>query len=117
MEGGERCALSSWKYGHYFELLKTKKHKYLVKGQPSPARSKMAVGSGSGRESKLYVAVNSTLVLPRPMLTYSIPNIFKCIISQNPDNLDPVGCGSGFACGDHAERKLEAVSISLEARD
>ena len=24
MEGGERCVFSSWKYSHYFELLKKK---------------------------------------------------------------------------------------------
>ena len=64
---------------------------------PGPARPGLTrprivtrLDSGSGRESKLYVAVNSTLVLPWPMPTYSsLENIFKCVISQNSENLDP----------------------------
>ena len=45
-----------------------------------------------GLECKLScdVAVNHTLILPWAMLIYfNLENIFKCIISQNPENLDP----------------------------
>ena len=54
---------------------------------PSSARPRIA--SVLGRETKLYVAINITVVLPWPMPTYSsLENIFKYIISQNPENLD-----------------------------
>ena len=58
--------------------------------QPSPTRPMIVASTGSGRDSKLYVTVNHTLILPWHMLTYSsLENIFKCIISQTPENLDP----------------------------
>ena len=91
---------------HNFELLKKKKkkkHKCLFK---SPGRA------GSGRESKLYVSDNSTLILQLQKL--QLENIFKCIISQNPAEGVCISCltnrVSGFACGDRVDRELEACS-------
>ena len=75
-----------------------------------------------GLECKLCcdVAVNHTLVLPwAVIICSSLENISKLIISQNPENLDPVegmcmycltDWFSGFACGDHAD----CVSVSFK---
>ena len=41
MEGGERCAFSSWKYSHYFELKNP--HKCLIK----PVRPGPRIGAGN----------------------------------------------------------------------
>ena len=35
MEGGERCAFCSWKYGHYFELFQKNTHTQMLDQVPA----------------------------------------------------------------------------------
>ena len=92
MEGGERCACSSWKYSHYFEFVRAAREATASTSAgvpPPPKQQKLDFGPKQVTGEELKKLVGHCVVEMLHLNTVDLP-LFGAVINKIPTIINAV---------------------------